>query len=383
MRSTARDPSYRVAVLGAGNGGLAAAAHLTSRGCSVRLYDLPEFASHFPAVRETGIRIFGAVPDATHRPDVVTTNMTEALDGVRTVLVIIPAYGQAAFTAALLPHLRDDHAVLLCPGAVGGALQLYNDLRAARPTCRAVIGEAANLIYAAKRVPPPADGAPAGAPPTIAVRINGIKDAVPTAAIPAARTRTLLDAFAPILPGFVAARDVLDTGLNNINVVIHPVLMLANLTRAEAAEEWFIFRNGFTPAVARLIEAVDRDRLAVVRALGLEETSTAQWMVRFYPGRMNGADLHEMLSSTSVFGQSVGPRSIRDRYLDEDVPYGLVPISSIASTLRLAPHCTDAVIALASVISGEDFARNGRTVERLGLAGLDRDAMLARVADGS
>jgi len=383
MSSTQYDPSHRVAVLGAGNGGLAAAAHLTSRGCSVRLYDLPEFASHLPAVRKTGIRIFGAVPDATHRPDVVTTDIAEALDGVRAVLVIIPAYGQAAFTAALLPHLRDDHVVLLCPGAVGGALQLYNDVRATRPDCRALIGEAANLNYAAKRVPAPGGGAAAETAPTIAVRINGIKDAVPTAAVPALRTQALLDTFAPILPGFVAARDVLDTGLNNINVVIHPVLMLANLTRVEASEEWFIFRNGFTPAVARLIEAVDRERLAAVRMLGLEETSTAQWMVRFYPDRMKGADLHEMLSSTPVFGQSVGPRSIRDRYLDEDVPYGLVPIASIASNLRLAPHCTDGVIALASVISGEDFARNGRTAERLGLAGLDRDAMLARVAQGS
>ena len=69
------------------------------------------------------------------------------------------------------------------------------------------------------------------------MRINGIKDAVPTAAVPALRTQALLDTFAPILPEFVAARDVLDTGLNNINVVIHPVLMLANLTRVEASED--------------------------------------------------------------------------------------------------------------------------------------------------
>jgi opine dehydrogenase len=90
MRSP--DPSLRVAVLGAGNGGLAAAAHLTSLGCSMRLYDLPEFGSHLPAVRERGIRIFGAVPDAVHRPDVVTTDVAEALAGVRAVLVVIPGY---------------------------------------------------------------------------------------------------------------------------------------------------------------------------------------------------------------------------------------------------------------------------------------------------
>jgi len=379
MTFTPRNPSTRVAVLGAGNGGLAAAAHLTSRGCSVRLYDLPKFASHFATVRETGIRIFGAVPDATYRPDVVTTNVAEALDGVRAVLVIIPAYGQAAFTAALLPHLRDDHAVLLCPGAVGGALQLYSDLRNVRPDCRAMIGEAANLPYAAKRVPSPGSGE---APPSVAVRINGLKGEVPTAAMPAVGTRAFLAVFAPILPELTEARDVLDTGLNNINAVIHPVLVLANLSRVDAAEEWFTFRNGFTPAVARMIEAVDRERLAVLPPLGLNVRSVADWMRRFYPGQMTGAGFYEMISTTPVFAQSFGPRTIRDRYLDEDVPYGLVPISSLARALGVACPCTDGVVALASVIRGEDFARSGRTLDRLGLAGLGRDALLARVAEG-
>jgi len=102
---------------------------------------------------------------------------------------------------------------------------------------------------------------------------------------------------------------VLDTGLNNINAVIHPVLVLANLSRVDAAEKWFTFRNGFTPAVARMIEAVDRERLTVLPPLGLNVRSVADWMRRFYPGQMTGADFYEMISTTPVFAQSFGPRA--------------------------------------------------------------------------
>jgi opine dehydrogenase len=106
-------------------------------------------------------------------------------------------------------------------------------------------------------------------------------------------------------------------------------------------------------------------------------------MRRYYPGRMAGADLREMMSSSPMFAQSLGPRTARDRYVEEDVPYGLVPIAAIARTLGLHTPCTDAVVTLASVASGQDFARSGRTLERLGLAGLHRGALLARVADGN
>ncbi|MBI4279464.1 MAG: NAD/NADP octopine/nopaline dehydrogenase family protein [Armatimonadetes bacterium] len=371
MDSSGRSHRPPVAVLGAGNGGLAAAADLTRRGCQVRLYDLPEFAAPLAPVRESGIRVHGAVPEATYRPAVITTEIAEALDGAAIVLLIVPAFGHRRFAEVVLPQLRDGQVVLLCPGAVGGALEVYQMLRTSRPGCLAIVGEAANLVYAAKR-----DG-PAS------VRINGIKQGVPAAAIPAGRTGEMLDVLSPIYPEFVAAHDVLETGLNNINVVVHPVLMLANLSRVENKEEWFIFRDGFTPAVARLMDGVDRERLAVLRALGLPEVSIAQWMVRFYGDQgVKGTDLYEVLSTAPVFARSTGPRSLQDRYLDEDVPYGLVPIASIAAGLGVPTPCMEGVVAAASAAAGTDFGATGRNMDRLGLAGLSPAQIVARVVQG-
>lgn len=53
--------------------------------------------------------------------------------------------------------------------------------------------------------------------------------------------------------------------------------MLANAGRIESEGGHFEFYYaGMTPAVCRLIEATDRERLAVARAYGLDLVSTAQ-----------------------------------------------------------------------------------------------------------
>jgi opine dehydrogenase len=348
-----------VAVLGAGNGGLAAAADLTRRGCEVRLFDLPEFAGVLAPVRDEGIRGHGAIPEAVYRPALVTTRVEEALDGARVLLLIVPAFAHRRFAEVLLPHLRDEQVLLLFPGGVGGALEIFQVLRTARPDCRALLGEAANLVYAAKR-----DG-PAS------VRINGIKQEVPAAAMPAVRTPEMLAVLGPVYPELIPARDVIDTGLNNINIIVHPVLMLANLSRVELAEEWFIFGNGFTPAVARLMEAVDHERRAVLRAVGLPDVSLLEWMIRFYRDRgVGGSDLHSTLSTATVFKQSKGPRSLRDRYLDEDVPFGLVPEVVVGAAVGVDLPVTKGLIELAAAATGTDYMKTGRTAEKLGLEGL-------------
>ncbi|MBI4280561.1 MAG: NAD/NADP octopine/nopaline dehydrogenase family protein [Armatimonadetes bacterium] len=360
-----------VAVLGAGNGGLATAADLTRRGCRVHLYDLPEFAAPLEPVREAGIRVHGALPEAVYRPALITTEIAEALDGVSVALLIAPAFAHPRLAEVVLPPLRDDQVLLLYPGAVGGAMEVYQALRTSRPGCRAIIGEVANLGYSAKR-----DG-PAS------VRINGIKRGVPAAAIPAVRTGEMFDAWGAIFPEFVPARDVLETGLNNINIIVHPVLMLANLSRVENEEEWFTYGDGFTPAVARLMEGVDRERLAVLRALGLPEVSIAEWMVRYYAEQgVKGTELYQVLSTAPVFSRSTGPRAIQDRYLSEDVPYGLVPVASIAAGLGVPAPCTEGLVALASAATDIDYAKTGRNAERLGLVGLSPEQIIARVTQG-
>ncbi|MDP3177923.1 MAG: NAD/NADP octopine/nopaline dehydrogenase family protein, partial [Spirochaetaceae bacterium] len=62
--------------------------------------------------------------------------------------------------------------------------------------------------------------------------------------------------------------------------------------------------------------------------------------------------------------------SIAHRYIFEDVPMSLVPIASLGVQLGVDMSTTDMIIELGSILHGVDYRAEGRTVERLGLAGL-------------
>jgi len=50
---------------------------------------------------------------------------------------------------------------------------------------------------------------------------------------------------------------------------------------------------------------------------------------------------------------------LKMRYLTEDVPYGLVPVSSISKMLNVPSPTVDAIIRLVSIINQTDYEMKG------------------------
>jgi len=73
------------------------------------------------------------------------------------------------------------------------------------------------------------------------------------------------------------------------------------------------------------------------------------------------------------------PLGFEHRYLTEDVEIGLVLWSSLGRELGVPTPLSDALIALAGTVLGRDLRATGRTLESLGLAGLDAAALRARL----
>src|SRR3954467_12875818 len=112
----------RVAVLGAGNGGVASAFDFAQHGHEVALYASPEFATNLIPVGEaagitaTGdLEGFASVRYAGH-------DIAEAMDGAELVVVVGPAYSTEPLAATAAPQLREGMAVLVCPGSCAGAI---------------------------------------------------------------------------------------------------------------------------------------------------------------------------------------------------------------------------------------------------------------------
>lgn len=358
--------SLNVSILGAGNGAHAMAGHLALRGFSVKLYT--RFEHEVVPIRERGgIEVEGAV-EGFGRLDLVSTDIAPVIDDADVIMVVVPAFAHRFMARVCAAHLRDGQIIVLNPGRTAGALEFTNALRQQRAKAQVVVAEAQTLIYVC-RISGPAR-----------VRIMGIKKAVPLAALPTGDTPAALSVVNRIYPQFVAAANVLETGLDNIGAVFHPSTMVLNAMRIDAGEE-FAFYRGMTPVVAGFLEVIDGERMAVAEAYGVRVESAREWLMGSYEG-ISGETLYERIQSNRAYAGLTSPTTLNMRYLTEDVPCGLVPIVSLAEVAGVQTPASRAIVDVASGLLKRDFWGEGRSLERLGLAGMQVQELYALVERG-
>lgn len=357
----------RFAVVGAGNGGLAMAAHLGLKGFAVNLYN--RTAQRIEHVRARGgIELAGEV-EGFGSVGVATADIAEALDGVDVVMVVVPASGHADVARVCAPNLRDGQVVVLNPGRTGGALEFEKVVREAGNRADVVIAEAQTFIYASRSLGP------------AQARIFGVKNVVPLAALPAGATPRVLHLVNRAYPQFVAAPNVLKTSLDNMGAIFHPGLTLLNCARIESTQgEFEYYREGVTPTVASILEVMDAERVRVAGALGVRALSALEWLEAAYSA--TGESLLEAMRSNEGYKGIKAPPSLRHRYIFEDVPASLVPISSIGKMLGVPTPTLDCMIHLASLAHQTDYVAVGRTVETLGIAGMRAEEIMDLVTRG-
>ncbi len=347
----------QITIIGAGHGGKAMAADLAVRGYNVRLYNrnaehITEVAARggIEVTLEDGTQQFGHIR-------VVTSEMAEALEGSQLIMVVVPSSAHRDITLACAPHLQDGQIVVLNPGRTGGALEVRQLLQEQGCAADVTVAETETFLFASR------SNGPAEA--TIFRR----KNTVPLAALPATRTGAVLDILQEVYPQFIAAKNVLYTSLNNMGAVFHPTLTLLNAGWIEhTSGEFQFYVDGVTPSIAKVLERVDRERVTVATALGVKAQTASEWLARAYSA--HGENLFEAIHDNPGYKGITAPRTLRHRYIFEDVPYSLVPIAELGRRFGVDVWGIEAMIQLACVLHGTDYRHRGRTLERMGLVGL-------------
>ncbi|MBT9134523.1 MAG: Opine dehydrogenase [Firmicutes bacterium] len=343
----------RVAVLGAGHGGQAMAGHLGLKGCEVALYNRSQDRIA-PIQIAGGIELTGQV-EGVGRLALVTTDIELAVKDAELIMVVVPANGHAPMAEAVAPYLVDGQIVVLHPGRTGGALEFVNTIRSNGCVADVIVSEASTLIYACRMLNP------------AKVHIFGIKNIIPVAAIPSYRTPEVINKLNSVYPQFVPGDNVLKTSLDNIGAIFHPALTILNAGRIESTHgEFEFYMDGATPAVTRVLETLDNERVAVAAALGIRAMSAREWLYVAYdaPGRT----LFEAMQANIGYKGISAPPTTLMRYITEDVPMSLVPIASIGAHLGVPTPMMDSMIHLASVIHDVDYWAEGRTVDTMGIS---------------
>lgn len=349
----------RIAILGAGNGGCAAAADLTRHGHSVALFDQPEFAHVLEPIRKRGgIEI---IDEGYAKIDTVTTDIAEAMRGARFVFNPVPAFAHEIFARTCAPYVEDGQTIVTW--GKGGACLIYGKVfRDAGVTADAALGDTNTLPYGATKMEP------------TLVRIEARVMELIAAAFPGRLIDRVVGALRTVFPdrSIRPAKSVLESMLVDYNAITHPPPMICNAARIERGEPTFCLfdETANTPAVVNLIEKVDRERMALAEALGIPAYTLEEeiFHVGWNPAGREQEGVLPLYDAihTEKLEICEGPFKLNARHLTEDIPYGLFTYCELGRMLDVPTPFSDALVTIASGLLDRDFRAEGRSLEKLG-----------------
>jgi opine dehydrogenase len=212
------------------------------------------------------------------------------------------------------------------------------------------------------------------------VRITMRATRLPTGVFPARESAHAFDVLRAAFPAIEPIEDALSGALMNAGPIIHPPLIVMNAGPLEHSDNYDIHNEGTQPAVRRVTDALDAERIAIRQAFGYgpehfplrDHYENDRWMY---------GDSHQRLVESGDWREPIDLRS--HRYMREDVEYGLALLASVARYAGVDAPLAHGLLAIGSTICGGDFARQSpRTLDNLGLAALERSALAGLLHDG-
>ena len=141
------------------------------------------------------------------------------------------------------------------------------------------------------------------------------------------------------LPMLSIAADTVETSLENINSILHPLPILLNLVAVQRAPENFRhFFDGIDEHVSRLMHLMDEERCAVGRSLGFSLEPTLVQLKSYY-GDNDAKTIFEYIHTPECPYSEISGFGLSSRYIKLDVPY------LVANTSRLA-HANNVPVPL-------------------------------------
>ena len=355
----------KIAILGGGHGCYAAAADLSEAGHEVRLWRRDAQALK-PVIDAGSITLKDADGAREVKIARATADIGEALRDARLIVIPSPAIAQDDIARAMAPHLVDGQVVFLPPGTFG-SLTMSRIVRAAGNRADVAWAETGTLPYLARK----------HGEREVNVTIRAVR--LPTGVYPARKSDEAIGVIREAYPSVHACGDALSGALMNAGPVIHPPLIVMNAAPLQHFERWDIHNEGTQKAVRDVTDKLDLERIAVREALGYggphyplaDHYDNDRWMY---------GDAHKKLVKSGDWRENID--LYQHRYVLEDTELGLAFLASAARWAGVDAPIAHGLLAIVGGFLGRDLRKGPRTLDALGLAGLERDALQRRLHEG-
>jgi opine dehydrogenase len=362
-----------VTVCGCGSGAMAMAADLALLGCRVNLYEFREFTHNLDPIRDKGgIELTGNTisgKTGLSQFNVITSNPQEALRGSDVILVNVPAMVVERIVGDLASHLSKGQILVVTTG-YWASLRCREILKKAGAFGKIVFVEEHIMPYLSRKIGP------------AQAHIFNYKRDIRIAAWPATHNDTAHGVLQKIYPQMILSRNILENNLQPGNPAVHAQI---NIPKAEFFFERsreFKFYGEVSLCASKLADAFDDERRRLARAFGFETPTYQAWFndAYLYPGK----NLYEIFGNvTCEHAQRWGTDAGNRRVLQEDLCYGFVPMEQLAKIAGVEVPVTSAMIEMIRIFSDFDYRSDGLKLEKLGMAGMNREQILDYVSNGA
>ncbi len=353
----------KVAVMGAGNGGFATASQLSLSGLEVYLFELPAFADNIKELQETPIiDVTGALLNGSAPLAGVSTDISQGFSECEVVLVTTQNAGHIPMAQMIGPYVQEHQGIFLQPGNCA-SIPFRQELD--KVNAKGIVAECLTMPYATRKTGPRS------------VYISRSTGTMGLAAFPAKDTEKAVQIYQKAYPTSFAMDNVLEVALCNANILLHPIPTLMSLSRIEySQEDYYVYREAYTPSVEKLIAALDGEIAAILRKLEFSAPSCKAMFEKRYGGKWD-----DMRTWFKDIG-SKGPFGATDRYIAEDVPAGISLVASLGQQFGVPTPIADSVLSFASAINNTNYREQGNTAKKIGIDAMDVKALKLFLHEG-
>jgi opine dehydrogenase len=358
-----RTQNMRLTVVGAGPVGLGTAILAQSCGHAASIWSP---SGSIDGQRHSHMEVSGALEGEFSLT--IGADAAAALSSAEVIMFAAPANAHRSLIDAVIPHLVTDQIVILWTQSSLSSLYLSKRL-----------AERRLAVSIALWTGPVIGGRRAG---DRHVRINTIRPVIEIAALPhRAQDRVMASCSQLFGARFTRCRAI-DVVFANVNPVMHLPQVLCNLTRIEHGESWSVLGRT-TASVARLIEALDEERLHTAAAFGAQVITLSQFLERSFPGLPLAAMSEQALVlAQRLQGGAEGPKSLETRFVNEDVPYGAVPVVALAQIAGVPTPAHRAFVDLFELLLGRNLRNENGMLEQIALARRSKSELMDLLVHG-
>lgn len=340
-----------ITIIGAGNSGLAMAAHLTLSGNKVTLWNRTR--KNIKGLLENPIIHCRGVVQGDASIHLVTSNLAKALKNAEIVFVTTPAFSHKQLATQIALVLKHSPTIILSPGRTFGALEFKHEFERMNATVHPLIAETQTILYTCRKIT------------GNEVEIYALKNDILLSTISGEENQSIIQQLPACLQDkFISADSMIETSIGNVGMIMHCAPLLLNTGWVESeAHSFYYYKDGISPTIAHFIEKMDAERQLVAMVLGNPVESAKDWMKRTY--KLKGENLYEVIQNNDAYETISSPKSLLHRYITEDIPTGLVPLESVGKELGLEMTHISLIIDLACALLEVDFRKEGRNLHDL------------------